>query len=79
MRISTVREFRQHTSTLSDNQEPLLVTRSTTLPKDLRRELFLVLSADIGRQLKRSKGAEELILKDFDSWKQKRRAAHCGR
>lgn len=91
MRISTVREFRDNATRLLRTADPLLVTRrgrlagvfipwtSDTLPSDWKRELFLALSADIGRQFKRSKTSEDAVLKDFDQWKSKRRAAGGGR
>ncbi len=91
MRISTVREFRDHATRLMRAADPLLVTRrgrlagvfipwtDDTLPADWKRELFLALSADIGRQLKRSKTSEEAVLKDFGEWQRKRRAARGGR
>jgi hypothetical protein len=78
MRTSTLREFRDHGARLIRDAQPLLVTRrgrlagvflpwtSQTLPPDLKRELFLALSADIGRQLKKAKISEATMLPDFD-------------
>ena len=66
MRISTIREFRDHATRLMRDEQPLLVTRrgrlagvflpwtADTLPLDLKKELVLALSASIGRQLKKS-------------------------
>jgi hypothetical protein len=91
MRVSTIREFRDHASRLMRDSQPLLVTRrgrlagiflpwtADTLPTDLKKELFLALSADMGRQLKKTKTSEEAVLADFDLWKKKRRTARSGR
>ena len=91
MRVSTVREFRDHATRLMQDADPLLVTQrgqlagvfipwtTTTLPVEWKRELFLALSADIGRQLKKARVSEDSVLKDFDDLKKKRRAARGGR
>jgi len=87
MKISTVREFRDRATSLLRAEEPLLVTRrgrlagvympwtQDVLPRDLQRELFLALTMDIGRQLKKSGSSEKEVLKDFDAWKQARTTA----
>ncbi len=91
MRVSSVREFRDHATRLMQDSDPLLVTQrgrlagvfipwtAATLPVEWKRELFLALSADIGRKLKKSRVSEAAVLKDFDDWKKKRRAARGGR
>ena len=91
MRVSTVREFRDHATRLMRDADPLLVTQrgrlagvfipwtNATLPTEWKRELFLALSADISRQLKKARVSEDTVLKDFDDWKKKRRAARGGR
>lgn len=91
MRVSTVGEFRDHATRLMQDSDPLLVTQrgrlagvfipwtTSTLPVEWKRELFLALSADIGRQLKKSRVSEDAVLKDFDDWKKKRRASRGGR
>jgi hypothetical protein len=86
MRISTVREFRDHASVLLKSTEPVLITRrgrmagvffpspEGSLPVDLKRELFDKLSAEIAKQIGRSGGTEEEVLADFESWRITRHA-----
>ena len=86
MRISTVREFRDTTGLLR-SRAPILVTRrgrvagiffprpELTLPIELKRELYDMLSGDLARQLKRRKISEDDVLKDFEASRKKRRAA----
>ena len=62
---------------------PVLVTRrgklagiffprpETTLPIELKRELFSVLSAEVDRQIKKRGLTEEDIIEDFQSWRKK--------
>jgi hypothetical protein len=45
----------------------------TTLPIELKRELFSVLRAEVGRQIKKRGFAEKDILDDFQSWRKSRR------
>src|SRR5262245_64800504 len=71
MRISTVREFRDKATGLLRSRTPILVTRrgrlagiffprpEITLPIELKRELYDMLSSDIARQLKRRKVSED--------------------
>ena len=85
MRISTVREFRDRATALLKSEDPILVTRrgrvagvflpwrDASLPIDLRRELFSMLAADIGRQLKKKRVSEKDILEDFSRWRKARR------
>lgn len=87
MRISTVREFRDHATSLLRNDEPLLVTRrgrlagvylpwtKDTVPQDLQRELFLAVTQSLAGQLKAAGTQEQEVLKDFDAWKKARAAA----
>jgi len=84
MKISTVREFRDNASGLLRSKDPILVTRrgrlagvffprpEASLPIELKRELFPVLSSEIARQIKKRGGTEEEILSDFDSWRKTR-------
>ena len=86
MRISTVREFRDQATGLLRSKDPILVTRrgrlagvffpcpEATLPLELKRELFGILSAGIARQLKRRGLSEKSILADFDAWRKQPRA-----
>lgn len=86
MRLSTVREFRDHATGLLRSKSPVLVTRrgrlagiffprpEITLPLELKRELYGMLCADIKRELRRSGLSENEVLSDFKAWRQKRRA-----
>ena len=87
MKISTVREFRDNATGLLRSKDPILVTRrgrlagvffprpESTLPIELKRELFPLLSSEIARQLKKRGLNEEEILADFESWRKKKRGA----
>lgn len=87
MRISTVREFRDRATTLLRSSDPILVTRrgrvagvflpwqEAALPGDFKRELFAMLTAEIGRQLKKKRVSEKAVLGDFARWRKGRRAA----
>jgi hypothetical protein len=84
MRVRTVREFRDNPAALLKSKAPVLITRrgriagvffpspEGTLPVDLKRELFDVLSAEIGRQIRKSGGTEEQVLSGFESWRKTR-------
>jgi len=86
MRISTVREFRDQATNLLRSDDPVLVTRrgrvagvflpwkEATLPVDLRRELFSMLTAQIALQLKKKRVTEKAVLQDFSTWQKERRA-----
>ena len=85
MQISTEREFREDAAGMLRATAPILVTRrgrlsgiffprpETTLPIELKRELFAVLSADVAQQISKRGLSEEEILADFKSWRKKRR------
>ncbi len=85
MRISSVREFRDLATALLRSDDPVLVTRrgriagvffpwrDATLPVDLKRDLFLMLSTDIARQLKKKQISEGEILEEFAEWRKARR------
>jgi hypothetical protein len=87
MRISTVREFRDNASGMLRAKDPILVTRrgklagiffprpEATLPVELKREMFGILSAEIGRQLRKRGVREEEILADFAVWRRAKRVA----
>jgi hypothetical protein len=49
-------------------------TPESTLPIELKRELYDTLSADIARQLKRRHVSAEDVLEDFEAFRTKRRA-----
>jgi hypothetical protein len=85
MRISTVREFRDNATGLLRSKDPILVTRrgrlagvffpwpEATLPIELKRELFSVLSSEVRRQIKKRGLSEEEVVADFESWRKGRR------
>jgi hypothetical protein len=85
MKISSIRDFRDRATTLFRSDDPILVTRrgrvagvflpwhEASLPVDFKRELFAMLSAEIGRQLKKKRVTEKAVLQDFDRWKKARR------
>ena len=85
MKISTVREFRDNATGLLRSKDPILVTRrgrlagvffpwpEATLPIELKRELFSILSDQVRRQIKKRRVSEEEILADFESWRKSRR------
>jgi hypothetical protein len=85
MKISTVREFRDNAAGMLRAKDPILVTRrgrlagiffprpESTLPVELKRELFAVLSAEVARQISKRGLSEEEILADFQSWRKKHR------
>ncbi len=91
MRISTVREFRDNATGLLRSKDPILVTRrgrlagvffprpEQSLPIELKRELFSVLSSDVARELKKRRVSEKDVLRDFKSWRKNRRETHRGR
>ena len=87
MRISSVREFRDKATGFLRSKTPILVTRhgrlagiffprpEMTLPIELKRELYGMLSNDVARQLKRRGISEDEVLKDFEASRRKPRAA----
>jgi hypothetical protein len=86
MRINTVREFRDKATGLLRSKTPVLVTRrgrlagiffpqpESSLPLELKRELYDTLRAELARQLKRRRVSEEDVLQDFEAFRTKRRA-----
>ena len=85
MRITTIREFRDRATTLIRSEDPILLTRrgrvagvflpwrEATLPLDLKRELFSMLTSEIARHLKKKRVTEKDVLQDFARWKKVRR------
>ena len=85
MRISTVREFRDNATGLLRSKDPILVTRrgrlagvffprpEMSLPIELKRELFRLLTGDIKRQMKKRGLKEAEIVADFQSWRKSKR------
>lgn len=87
MKISTVREFRDNASGMLRAKDPILVTRrgrlagiffprpETTLPVELKREMFSILSAEVARQVRKRGLKEEDVLTDFAAWRKAKRQA----
>jgi hypothetical protein len=87
MKISTARDFRDQATGLLRSKDPVLVTRrgrlagvffptpDVTLPIELKRELFPILSAEIRRRLRRRRLSERDVDAAFESWRKTRRAA----
>ena len=85
MRISTVREFRDKATGLLRSKDPILVTRrgklagvffplqKSSLPVELKHELFEMLTSEVARQIKRRGISEEEVLTDFVGWRKGRR------
>ena len=85
MKISTVREFRDNATGYLRSKDPILVTRrgrlagiffprpEASLPVELKRELFAVLSSEIARQLQKRRLREEDVVAEFDSWRKSKR------
>jgi hypothetical protein len=86
MKISTVRNFRDNATGLLRSRDPILVTRrgrlagiffpwpEGTMPLELKREVFSVLSEQVRRQVAKARLSEDEILADFESWRKNRRA-----
>ncbi len=91
VKISTVREFRDGATGLLHSKDPVLVTRrgrlagvffpcpQATLPLEMKRELFGMLSQAVARQIKRRGLSEKDVLDDFERWRKERRATRRGR
>jgi hypothetical protein len=87
VKISTVREFRDNATGLLRSKDPILVTRrgrlagvffpwpEGTLPMELKREMFSVLSDQVRRQVKKRGLSEDEIAADFEDWRKSRRAS----
>jgi hypothetical protein len=86
MKVSTVRDFRDNATTFIRSKDPILVTRrgrlagiffpwpEETMPLELKREIFAVLSEQVRRQVAKAGVSEEQILTDFEAWRKKKRA-----
>jgi len=87
MRMSTVREFRDHATTLLRSRSPILITRrgrlagiffprpETSMPVELKKELFPALAGEVARLLRKGRIGEDEVLEDFEGWRKARRAA----
>ena len=91
MKISTVREFRDKATGMLRSKDPILVTRrgrlagvffplqKDSLPGELKRELFAMLTSEIARQIKRRGVSEKEVLADFEGWRKGRHETRRGR
>ncbi len=86
MKVATVREFRNHATQLMRQRELVFVTRHgkvtsillplktpATIPIELRREILVQVGRAISAQLKAKGATERRILRDFESFKNRRR------
>ena len=85
MKISTVREFRDQATGLLRSKDPILVTRrgrvagiffpcpGQSIPLELKREMFGILSGAVARQVKKRGLTEEAVLAEFERWRKERR------
>jgi len=85
MKISSVREFRDNATGFLRSRDPILVTRrgrlagvffpcpESSLPIELKREIFSVFSDEMRRQVKKRGLSEDEIVEDFKSWRKNRR------
>jgi hypothetical protein len=81
MKIATLRQFRDQASRMFRSKDPILITRrgrlagvflpslSETLPLEIKRDLFVQLTAAIARQLKSRGLTEDDVLEDFEAWR----------
>ncbi len=77
MKVVTVRDFRDHASEMFRSEDVILITREGSpagfflpwdtpqLPVEVRREVFLRLSEQIGGELAASGTTEQEVLDDF--------------
>lgn len=77
MKVVTVRDFRDHASEMFRSDDVILVTREGSpagfflpwdtpqLPVEVRREVFLRLSEQIGAELAASGTTEQEVIDDF--------------
>ena len=85
MRTATVREFRDQATKLFKETEPILVTRrgrivgfylpatGTSLPLEIKKGLFHVLTGAIRQMMKTRGVSEEAVLADFEKARTARR------
>jgi prevent-host-death family protein len=86
MKTATIRDFRSRIAELLDSDEPVLITRHgkgaavvyplnapEKLPIEIRRKLFLDMTADIARQLRTDGVTDHEIERDFDAYQKRRR------
>jgi len=84
MKVVTVRHFRDHASEMFRSDDVILVTRdgapagfylpwdTPQLPVEVRREVFLRLSEQIGAQIDAQGASEQEVLDDFAASRRRR-------
>ena len=84
MKVVTVRDFRDHATEMFRSEDVILVTRdgapagfflpwdTPELPVEVRREVFLQLSEQIGAQLDAKGVSESEVLSDFAASRSRR-------
>ena len=84
MKVVTVRDFRDHATEMFRSDDVILVTREGTpagfflpwdtpeLPVEVRREVFLRLSEQVGEQLADQGVSEAEVLSDFAASRRRR-------
>ena len=84
MKVVTVRDFRDHASEMFRSDDVILVTRdgapagfflpwdTPELPVDVRREVFVRLSEQIGAQLDAKGSSEQEVIDDFAASRRRR-------
>jgi hypothetical protein len=84
MRVVSVRDFRDHASEMFRSEDVVLVTRdgapagfflpwdTPELPVEVRREVFLRLSEQIGAELSSKNVSEQEVLGDFAASRRRR-------
>jgi len=85
MRTATVREFRDQATKVFKEAEPILITRrgrivgfylpatGASLPLEIKKDLFYVLTRAMRRKMKARDVTEERILADFEGTRKARR------
>ena len=84
MKVVTVRDFRDRASEMFRSQDVILVTRdgapagfylpwdTPEVPVEVRREVFLRLSEQIGAQLQQQGASEQEVVDDFAASRRRR-------
>lgn len=85
MKTATIRQFRDHATSLLKQEEPIIVTRhgkivgfflpagGENLPLEIKKELFATLTDEIRSTMKERGLAEDAILADFEKTRKTRR------
>jgi prevent-host-death family protein len=86
MKTTSIRDFRSRIAELIDSDEPVLVTRHgknaavlyplhdpKKIPIEIRRKLFLEMSASIAKELDAKGVTDEEIERNFAAFKKRRR------